>query len=602
MRQTLTSNIISKKVIREVQLETLKTTSDAVMQSAGIKGSNTMILSERFPEYSKDGKRILEHIKYFGKLENDIVDQLTEIINHVVTTVGDGTTCATRMSYYIFKYLCEIEDKLPDGVTSYDLITEFNKVATQIRDGIARMGREATLEDIYKICMISTNGNEKISKEIYSMYEKFGMGVYINLGTCNEVDNMVKAYDGITLEKGCTSEAYYNTDNKECIIKNAKIYIFEDPIDNEEMIALFTRIVYENIIDPYTKLAQARQAGRANYMPEYAPTVILAPSISRDVSSMLEELETMLYQYDQNGALYEKPPIAIITKLNRYIDQVYDISKLCGCKTIKKYIDPTVQQRDIEAGNAPTPDTVTSFCGFAEEVSCNKNKTKFTNPANMYEKDADGNYVLDEDGNPTFSSIYNGLIGSLEGQIESLKDDNSDVATIAIAKRRLNALKCNNVDYLIGGVGIADRNSDYDLAEDAVLNCRSAAVDGVGYGASFMGLKSTLEISIPGYDDNTLRGMCIGVLVKAYTSMVKELYGTCLSSEEVETYFAKSLDEGMPINLKTKEFDGAVLSSIKSDDAILEGVSKIVTIMFTANQALFPSVTGNVYKDYTDED
>ena len=598
-RETLTSNVISKKVLREVQLETLKETSDAVMQSAGIKGSNTMILSEAFPEYSKDGKKILEHIKYFGKLENDIVDQLTEIIKHVVTTVGDGTTCATRMSYYIFKYLCEIENELPDGVTSYDLINEFNKIATEVRDTIARMGREATLEDIYKICMISTNGNEKISQEIYEMYKKFGMDVFISLGKCNEVDNLIKLYDGITLEKGCTSEAYYNTDNKECVIKNANIYIFEDPIDNEEMIALFTRIVYQNIIDPYTKLMQARQMQNREYMPEYVPTVILAPSISRDVSSMLEELETMLYQFDQNNALSEKPPIAIITKLNRYIDQVYDISKLCGCKTIKKYIDPTVQQRDIDAGNAPTPDTVATFCGFAEEVSCNKNKTKFLNPANMYEKDAEGNYII-EDGNPVLSSIYKGLIGSLEGQIESLKDDNSDVATIAIAKRRLNALKCNNVDYLIGGVGIADRNSDYDLAEDAVLNCRSAAVDGVGYGASFMGLKAAKKVATA-EAGNELGTMCMKVLVEAYTSMVKELYGTCLSSTEVEEYFDKSLEEGMPVNLRTKKFDGAVLSSIKSDDVILEGVSKIVTIMFTANQGLFPSVVGNVYKDYDEE-
>ena len=83
--------------------------------------------------------------------------------------------------------------------------------------------------------------------------------------------------------------------------------------------------------------------------------------------------------------------------------------------------------------------------------------------------------------------------------------------------------------------------------------------------------------------------------------MVKELYGTCLSSTEVEEYFDKSLEEGMPVNLRTKKFDGAVLSSIKSDDAILEGVSKIVTIMFTANQGLFPSVVGNVYKDYDEE-
>lgn len=595
-RNTLNNNIISKDVLREVQLETLKITSDAVMNSAGIKGSNTMVLSrDRNPVYSKDGKRILENIRFFGKLENDIVDQLVEIVHHVVSNVGDGTTCATRLSYYVFEGLFRAEKELPDGVTSYDLITAMNKVSADIQEEILKNKKECTLEDIYDICMISTNGNEKISKEISKIYEEYGMEVFINVSTSNITENIVKGYDGISLEKGCSSPAYYNTTESTCRIRNPRIYVFNDPIDTEEMIALFSRIVYENILIPYQN--------KCNHQPgEYVPTVIMAPSISRDVSSMLEELELILYNFDKTD-VHAKPPICIITKLNRYIDQVYDITKLCGCKPISKYIDPTIQKKDIEAGKAPTPDNVcTKFYGTTELFEADTDKCKFINPLNMYERDETGNIIIGEDSNPVYSSTYNGMISWLEEEVKSQINNNDDIASITITKRRLNALKANMVDYLIGGVASADRNADIDLVEDAVLNCRSAALNGVGYGANFMAmnaLSNFINSDKASEYDNTEK-TCFDTLFHAYENMIKELYSTCMSEERAEKEFTDSLARFMPLNLRTGKYDGKVLSSIKSDAIVLEAVSKIVTIMFTANQGLFPTVVDNTYKTLDD--
>ena len=46
------------------------------------------------------------------------------------------------------------------------------------------------------------------------------------------------------------------------------------------------------------------------------------------------------------------------------------------------------------------------------------------------------------------------------------------------------------IDFLVGGITIADRNNLKASVEDAVLNCRSAAKYGVGYGANFMAYKN----------------------------------------------------------------------------------------------------------------
>ena len=71
------SNLVKKKTLKEIQLSVLEEVSDAVMNTAGPYGSNTMILKDNlFPTYSKDGKKVLDSIKYYGCIETGILDEL----------------------------------------------------------------------------------------------------------------------------------------------------------------------------------------------------------------------------------------------------------------------------------------------------------------------------------------------------------------------------------------------------------------------------------------------------------------------------------------------------------------------------------------------
>ena len=54
-----------------------------------------------------------------------------------------------------------------------------------------------------------------------------------------------------------------------------------------------------------------------------------------------------------------------------------DISNLCGCKSIRKYIDPKMLIKDQETGNAPTVDNVFEFYGECEVVIADA-KTYYT--------------------------------------------------------------------------------------------------------------------------------------------------------------------------------------------------------------------------------
>ena len=71
---------------------------------------------------------------------------------------------------------------------------------------------------------------------------------------------------------------------------------------------------------------------------------------------------------------------------------------LCGIPTIKKYIDPDIQQKDIEAGNAPTPDNVHEWYGSADLVEADTTNTKFVNPKCMFDIDEEAPIQFHLDG------------------------------------------------------------------------------------------------------------------------------------------------------------------------------------------------------------
>ena len=209
-------------------------------------------------------------------------------------------------------------------------------------------------------------------------------------------------------------------------------------------------------------------------------------------------------------------------------------------------------------------------------------------------------FETDENGEKHYSSIYNGLIGYCEQELEMAYKNNENISMTGALKRRLNSLKANMVDLLIGGVTATDRDSVRDLVEDAVLNCRSSAKNGYGYGANFEGLRAANELKdcIENKDD-VYKDM-VNLVYDSYTTIVSDLYGSVIKDhdkcmDEVQT----SLDNGKPINLRYMSYDDKydVLCTINSDIVILDAISKIVSIMFTANQALLVNPTQNKYSD-----
>ena len=431
--------------------------------------------------------------------------------------------------------------------------------------------------------MISTNGNEEVSENIRKIYSEFGMGVELSVGISNTSDSLLKVYDGLTITEGMSDPVFINNrkDNTS-EIHDAHIYHFADPIDTMDQIALFEAILTHNIYEPYEN----------NESP--IPTVITCPKLSRDMSATMKQLANQLYQFDNQGAESAKPPILIISDVVASDEIIMDdIANLCGCKTIHKYIDPEVYKKDIENGTAPTVDTVADFAGHAELVVADSKKTKFINPLHMTGEKED--------------PVYTAMINFLETEIEQEKDS-ENAHSIGLLKKRLSALKANMVDYLVGGVTISDRDMLKDLVEDAVKNCKSSSLYGIGFAANFEGLSSSLEIwrkNIDKYSqaDSGSDKIYVDIaqcIFESYLEVSKILYRSVeLDENKVEEAVWKSLEDGHPYNISegvlNSESGWNVLCSIKLDVNILKDVSKIISMMLTANQALLMSSAINLY-------
>lgn len=575
----LFSNIVDQKNLRNVQDMTLAKISETLSHTAGPYGSNTIILGDpgtgKPDVYTKDGHKVLSHIDFFNPLEKSIQTQLVEITEHIVKTVGDGTTSTVMMCASIFHELNEYLNK-HQKTPVFKIVDQFDKCIDDIQKIIYSHKRDIEPVDIYDICMISTNGNAEIATQIADIYNEFGMDVYINVQASNEENHIIKTYDGLTLERGYSSPAFINQPEKDneglCVINQPRIYTFTDPVDNPEMIEYLRTIIIKNIMEPiYTKAYD-----------KVVPTVIMAPSISRDANSFLQELEQMLYAMNPNN----KAPILIISGLNKEIDQYTDIVMLCGNKMIRKYIDPKIQEKDIEEGKAPSMENITDWYNSCDQIVCDNMKTKFINPKDMY--------VDDENGEKVYSPVYIGLLNFIEQELEMSKKNGEGIGTIATLKRRLNSLKANLVDYFIGGISTIDRDSVRDLVEDAVLNCRSACKNGVGYGSNFEGFRAVNELKNNRIYD-TLYGDMLQIIYNAYMNVLVNLY-TLNYDGDAKDLIEENLKAKKPINLRTRSYEGEqVLCSIDCDVTILECIKKVIVPMATANQALLINVQHNKY-------
>lgn len=580
MSNLIMNNVVDKATMRKIQNKTLEELASILKLSFGPNGSNACIKKEgALSRYTKDGHSIIGALHYNGIIEQSIKDDVESITRHIVKTVGDGTTSAVILSSIIFNHISKIENegeyKPNFGVsTVYNpayIVRELENVVNEIKVRINDSATELTLEDVYDIAMISTNGNNAIANMLRKIYEEFGNSVFIDVTPSIGEETIIKSYNGMTLNTGYCDSCYVtNTKNNTSEVDHPQVYFFEHPIDTREMGVYLDSILDRNIVAPLN----------AHQFDAIIPTVIFAPTISQDMSGIMDSLVSNMANMPANNRL----PVCIITSYHEK-SQLEDLARMCGAKLIRKYIDPKVYAADVERGIAPTKDSISEWAGRCDRVVAYSDKTVFIRPREMY----------NEDG--SYTEIYNNLVNFLEVEVARSIEDGGNIRETGNLKRRLHSLKSNMVELFIGGITQADRDSLRDLVEDAVLNIRSAANHGVGFGAN---MSASVAISAMAEDMNKSSCKQTGLYMKifdAIRSAYKELFGILF--ENIDITFDEAVNnaafDNTVFNIRTNSWNTNVKSSIMSDITILDTVSRIIGIMATCNQFIVPTAMHNIY-------
>lgn len=567
------SNVVDADTLHTIQRTILNELSNYLRCSFGPHGSNSIIKKlNALNMYTKDGHTILSAIQFNGVIEQSTKDDIESVTLNIAKTVGDGTTSAVLLSKYIFDLILDMMKENPRFLP-VDIEKSLHEVAKNIEARIKKSAREATLEDIYDIAMISSNNNQFVGELMGSIYKTNGMEVFVDVvPSISSTEVTVKSYDGMTIDSGFMDSAFItDTEANVSVVDNPEVYFFEDPIDIKELGVLLDMVLSTNIAKPYNE----KRYG------DIVPTVIIAPKISRDMSSLIDPIIKIQNQLPPG----QKLPINFVINKTQ-IDQISDICILTGAKPIFKYIDAEVHKQEVEAGRAPTPDTIFDWAGYCESVQASSTTTKFIRPKDMY----------NEDGSK--SQIYENLVSFVESEIKKNSEDGGDIKETATLKRRLHSLKSNLTEIHVGGMTAADRDALLHSIEDSVKNCRSAAKNGVGWGANFTGLLAVEDLykDSKGYVQESSNDpfiTLIDIVRKAYRSLVIDLYSTRLNYPE--ELLNKSIDRRMPINLRNSNWDGKVKSSIESDSIIMNSVFTIVGKMVTCNQFILPDSRYNTY-------
>lgn len=564
MSGKIMNNVVPSNVMRDIQSRTLNELASILKLSFGPNGSNACIKKENaLSRYTKDGHTIIGAIHYNGIMEQSIKDDIESITRHIVKTVGDGTTSAVILSSIIFDKISALEGECRPA----EIVNAIESVVKDITSYIKNSATELTVKDVYDIAMISTNGNKFISETLMNIYNEFGNSVFIDVTPSIGEETIIKSYNGMTLNTGYCDSCYVtNPKNNTSEVDNPQVYFFEHPVDTREMGVYLDAIISRNIIQP----VNARQYDAV------IPTVIFAPTISQDMSSVMDSLTANMAQMPVNNRL----PICIITSYHETA-QLADLAKMCGAKMIRKYIDPNVYAADVANGTAPTPETIFDWHGRCDRVVAYSDKTIFMRPCKMY----------NEDG--SYSNLYNNMVAFLEAEIKNSVENGDNIREVGGLKRRLHSLKSNMVELFVGGITQADRDSLRDLVEDAVLNIRSAADNGVGYAANMSAVRALDEMK---YNESYegIHKEVIDIISLAYRDLCEILFAPeGISYESLITRL--QVDE--VYNIRDKQWSTNVKSSIMSDVTILDTVSRIVSIMATSNQFIVPTAAHNVYVD-----
>jgi chaperonin GroEL len=273
--------------------------ADTVKVTLGPKGRNVIIDKNYItPHITKDGVTVADSIYLSDRIENIAAQYLKDIAKKTVETEGDGTTTSIVLAQAIYNEgLKEIDGFNTNSVELQRNIINASKQVIEILKSNSTPVN--TQEDLYNIALISSNGDEEISKIVSEVVFKVGKDGFINIKSHKKVDPSYTGYemiDGIKYDCGYSNWYFTNVPDKQlCVFENPLILVSIEKIASYAAIERFVQYAYKEgrpiVFITEEMVGEASGLLMANLAKGAIKTcVINAPGMSNNRRELLEDI------------------------------------------------------------------------------------------------------------------------------------------------------------------------------------------------------------------------------------------------------------------------------------------------------------------------
>jgi chaperonin GroEL (HSP60 family) len=476
----MNNNVITEEEYRLRINLLFEDVSNTLSKTLGPYGATSVLDKVGDVMLSKDGWQVLKKLAYMDEVQNTLLGLIVKIAHQVVMRVGDGSTTSVVGANQLLKQIDEIAKKT--NLRPKQLLDTLEEVVSDICDKIQEIAvpinKEGELDEIYKLALVSTNGDSEIAEMIRTIYKETG-------NPAIEFNKSKSNYTTFEVLKGYKLQfmtyidrIFVNNDNGTCNVKKPIILMFNHKLEQD---------YFEKLIQPAIKVAINKGQRLVVVAPYYDS--FLLQRFARDLTLEFKATKTSTVVYTK-GSLMD----------DHRADLFNDFAALCGCTIINESIALDVLKGEMEF-NAE------EYLGEVEEMDIGEQSTFATG---FIKKDEGMLAVLEKDAISKYQDLHQAA-------------ENSSTITEALvnAKQRMSKLKGNMGIINVGGSTELAKLANYDLVEDAVKACESAYLFGVTPGQT-IGIQTAIsELQFECVDEIKL--MFLGAISNAYKGVTKIL-------------------------------------------------------------------------------
>ena len=545
-REPLKWNVIGEASFRDRVRRVFEQVANMIKNTLGPYGANTII--ERFGEMhiTKDGWQILKKIHFEDPTDQNIHQLLLNISAQVVIKVGDGSTSSIVAANQILREL-EAHPELKK-IRPKDLLDRLAYVASVVGEVIFNMStkidqeKDPSLNDIYRLAMISTNGDKEISEIIQKIYQETG-NPFIEFVKSKTNRTHYEIVDGYQALISYGDTIYANNEDGTCNIDHPMILMFDHRLDKETH--------YDKIIKP--ALALATQQGRR--------LVVIAPHYDQYLLNAIRTQANIEYKgMGTTTAVYCR----VTLTNNMFQEQFNDFAIMTGGEIIR---ETTLEE--LHNGD----ETVDRFIGEVEKISIGPQKTLirgfFKRNENMYKiamTDALAKYKRVEETHREMNIV------------------NSELYEL---KKRISKLKGRMGVIHVGGGSSLEKTSNMDLVEDAIKACESAFNYGYNIGGNLIipiAIRKIIQEKLVDESYNDILLILEKAFRNVFTKVLENKYGSEYDKEQLNEIIDSAIEKKLCFDLISEQYSEDVINPCFTDIEILKAATSIVALLLSSNQ------------------